>query len=173
MNTELDSLGLLAGTLGPGSRVFHTGIVVPDLETARHDLGRRLEVPFTDIASGPLDCQTPDGPLSVDLRFCYSTRGAHVELIQAVPGTVWDLARPPGGLHLGVWSDDPTAEADDLDAAGWTREVWATDDAGDMLFSYHRTPYRLLLEVVNSNLRGLYPAWFRTVDSSVGPRPVA
>src|SRR4051812_33874359 len=165
MATEVAALGLLAGTLGPGARVFHVGLAVPQLESAVASFTDVLGVAFTPPGEVSLDVQTPDGSSSVDLRFVYSTRGAHVELTESVAGTVWDADSASRGHHIGVWSDDPAAEAARLEALGLPAVAWSDDAAtGARRFSYHATPFGIYVELVDAAARAFYPDWFRSAD---------
>ena len=89
---DLARLGVLAATMGAGSRVYHVGFVVPDLEEAIATLGPALGVSFLPPLELPFSTlETPAGAREVSLRLTYSTRPVHVELIASVSGSLWDL----------------------------------------------------------------------------------
>ncbi len=158
-------LGLLEPTLGADARVFHVGFVVPDLEAAVASLGPALGLSFTTPMELPgLDVFNADGPTSVPLRFVYSTRPIHVEIIETSPGSLWDFDDRQRGHHLGVWSDDVAAEADRLEALGFPRLWWATNATGGLTFSYHQTPFGFYIELVDTVAKAFYPDWFRASD---------
>ncbi len=88
--------------LGPAG---HIGIVVEDLDTAistfSHVVGRFRKLP-NDPAGVPI--QTAEGTSVVDLRAAYSIAGPpFIELIQGVPGTLWDRRDGPYVHHIGYW----------------------------------------------------------------------
>src|SRR5258708_35078705 len=88
--------------LGPAG---HIGIVVEDLDTAistfSHVVGRFRKLP-RDPAGVPI--QTAEGTSVVDLRAAYSIAGPpFIELIQGVPGTLWDRRDRPYVHHIGYW----------------------------------------------------------------------
>ena len=167
---DIAKLGLLAGTMGAGSRIYHVGFVVPDLDAAIDDVGEGLGVTFTEPMTLPYQTlHTPDGPRDVSLRLTYSARPAHIELIANAPGSLWDFADQRRGHHLGVWADDVDAEADRLDARGWRRLWWATNSDGRLAFSYHDTPYGFYIELVGTTAKAFYPAWFGAADPDVLP----
>lgn len=168
---ELSRLGVLAGTLGAGASVYHVGFVVPDLEAAIDVMSTVLGVPFTAPMALPFTAlQTPDGPRDVPLRFAYSTRPVHVELIESAPGTLWDFDDRQRGHHLGVWADDVAAESDRLEGVGLERLWWAEGEDGRLAFSYHATPFGFYLELVDTVAKAFYPGWFGSVDPEVAPR---
>ena len=162
---ELRRLGLLAGTMGATARSYHVGFVVPDLDEAIALMTKALGVPFTAPMELPFrTLHTPEGEREVTLRLAYSTRPAHVELIESAPGTLWDFDDRVRGHHVGVWADDVAAEADRLEGLGMRTVWWATDDTGRMAFSYHETPYGFYLELVDAVARSFYPGWFAQAD---------
>jgi catechol 2,3-dioxygenase-like lactoylglutathione lyase family enzyme len=160
--------------MGSGARVYHVGFVVPDLDAAIADVSEGLGVTFTEPMTLPYPTlQTPDGPKDVSLRLAYTARPAHIELIGDVPGSLWDFTDSRRGHHLGVWADDVDAEADRLDARGWRRMWWATNEDGRLAFSYHDTPYGFYIELVGTVAKGFYPTWFSQADPELLPATTA
>src|SRR6476646_3431264 len=165
---ELARLGVLAGTLGSGARVYHAGFVVPDLEEAIAALGPALGITFGPVVDLPFTIlQTPDGARDVALRLTYSTRPVHVELISSAPGTLWDFADQRRGHHLGVWAEDIAKEADRLQGLGMPRLWWVDGPDGELVFSYHDTPYGFYIELVNDAFRAGLVESFRAADPSL------
>ena len=156
---------LLEATLGPGSNVYHVGFVVPDLDEAVARVGEALRLRFTEpMEMAGLQLATPDGPRDAALRLCYSTRPVHVELIQSVPGTLWDTEERERGHHLGVWTDDVEVEGARLESLGMPAVWWGTGADGRRVFSYHATPYGFFVELVDTVARAFYPGWFTAAD---------
>lgn len=169
---ELLRLGLLAGPFGHDARVFHVGIVVSDLAAAIEQYGALLDVTFTEPMDLPFPViHTPDGDLPLTMRCAYSTRPLNVELVQAAPGTLWDVDHPMQGRHLGVWADDVAVHSQRLSAAGMPRVAWGTGDDGRELFCYHRTPLGFYIELVDDIAKDFYPAWFASVDPALAGTP--
>ena len=165
---ELARLGSLAGTMGTGSRVYHVGFVVPDLEDAIAALGPALGITFGAVVELPFTTlETPAGARDVVLRLTYSPRPVHVELISSAAGTLWDFDDQRRGHHLGVWTDDIASEADRLDRAGMPRLWWVRGPDGALVFSYHDTPYGFYIELVGSVAKAFYPAMFTAVDPTL------
>jgi len=161
---------VFAGTFGLGSRVYHVGFVVPDLEEGIATMTEVLGVPFTEpIDLAGLQLMTPEGPRDEVLRLAYTTRPANVELIGTVSGTLWDFDDAHRGHHLGVWSDDVQAEAARLTALGMPALWWGVGTEGRWMFSYHLTPYGMYIELVDTIARAFYPQWFAAADPSLAP----
>ncbi|HEY8527286.1 MAG TPA: VOC family protein [Acidimicrobiales bacterium] len=144
--------GPLPGPL-PHADLFHTGIVVDDLEAARDELGRLFGVTWFE-GGGEVRVLTDDGARTVRAAYALSQEGPHhIELAQAVPGTVWTAAAPGQAHHLGYWVDDVAAASAELARLGAPRvaTIAPADDAPPMC-AYHRTsgPY---VEVVSRAMR--------------------
>lgn len=154
--------------------VFHTGFVVADLAAGMRDLAAAFDVSWTPPEERELRLRGPDGPLRPTLRFTYTREGPHrLELLEAVPGTVWE-APPPGvggplaAHHVGVWCDDVASSSRRLEAAGSPRLVTYDGDGDDAVgFAYHRLPTGALLELVDRARRPAFDRWF-----AGGPFPV-
>lgn len=148
--------------------IFHTGIRVPDLDTAMAQLGATLGV--TWAAPQSIDAQpiwTPgEGQGAVPLRFVYSAEGPqHIELLEGPEGTVWDGREHPGVHHVGLWVDDVAAEADRCVAEGWS--VAAAQRApqdGYGSYVYVRPPAGPIVELVWSAARPRFEAWWAGGD---------
>jgi catechol 2,3-dioxygenase-like lactoylglutathione lyase family enzyme len=159
---------LLAATLGPASNVYHVGFVVPDLDAAIASVGEALRLTFTEPIEMPgVQLFTPAGPAEAALRLCYSSRPIHVELIQSVPGTLWDSDDALRGHHLGVWADDVEAEGARLEALGMPPVWWGVGGDGRRVFSYHSTGLGFYVELVDTVARAFYPGWFTSVDPAL------
>ena len=87
--------------------VYHIGIVVSDLEAAKTHLTELLGITWgnnTDIkVNGVRDGDGHDS--EVPFFLCYSREEPHIELVQEVPGTIWERNEHSNLHHLGVWSD--------------------------------------------------------------------
>jgi catechol 2,3-dioxygenase-like lactoylglutathione lyase family enzyme len=166
---EMSSLGVLAGTFGRNARVYHVGFVVPDLDEAIATLGPVLGVHFMRPAVFPFPVlETPLGPREVSLRLSYSTQPMHVELIGSAPGSLWDFEDRRRGHHVGVWSDDIANEAERLDRRGMPRLWWVHGPDGNLVFSYHDTPYGFYIELVNDAFRAGLADTFRSEEIGHG-----
>jgi catechol 2,3-dioxygenase-like lactoylglutathione lyase family enzyme len=143
-----------AAPLSPAD-CYHTGLVVADLQNAIVSVTAAGGYTWTKPVEATLAVATADAEYEVPFAFVYSIEAPHLELIQAVPGTIW--AAPPGGAahHLGYWVDDLAAAAAALDSAGYRLEA---RPAGDQLsmFAYYVDPSGVRIEIVD---RALFPDW--------------
>ena len=150
--------------------VFHTGVLVSDLDDGMRRIGQTLGVTWTRIGERELRVRGPDDTAVVRLRFVYSRQGPHrIELIESSPGSLWDPAHQHvsgGAHHLGVWCDDLVAGARELEAQGGvllaTLDVPGRELAG---FSYHRMPSGELIELVDRRSSDVFTAWFSGGDA--------
>ena len=134
--------------------LFHTGIVVDDLASARDRLGASLGLTWRD---GGADVRliTDDGARTVRSAYALSCEGPHhVELVQSVPGTVWTSTAPGQAHHLGWWVDDVVGSIARLRAAGAVHlgTIAMADDAPPMC-AYLRLADGPLVEVVNRRFK--------------------
>jgi hypothetical protein len=91
------------------------------------------------------------GPATLTFGFAYSARGPHrIELVQAIPGTLWEVPRPGRAHHLGYWSDDVPAMSAALAARGLPLAARADGPAPIVM---HRAPSGLYVELVDRSLR--------------------
>jgi catechol 2,3-dioxygenase-like lactoylglutathione lyase family enzyme len=137
------------------AELFHTGIVVPDLEGAAERLSTVAGYSWTRPIEGPVRIRTDSGTQTVDLRFVYSIQAPHLELIEQVHGTPWMPAPGNAVHHLGYFTDDFDATAAALAAAGFTLEMCHTSDGErPSLFAYYRSPDAVRVELVDRNVFG-------------------
>jgi hypothetical protein len=74
--------------------LYHTGIVVDDIEATMAWLAKVAGNAWTDVVSVDQEAVTPDGEVTVPLKMVYSGAEPRLELLQTVPGTV-GVRRPP------------------------------------------------------------------------------
>ena len=146
--------------MDPGSLrhadLFHTGIIVDDLEAAKQELGERLGVTWFE-GGAEVRVLTDDGARTVQTAYTLSREGPHhVELTQSVEGTLWTVAAPGHAHHLGYWVDDVRAASASLAQLGSPKvaSVAMADDAPPMC-AYHQTKNGLYVEVVSRKLRSV------------------
>ena len=123
------------------SELYHVGIVVPDLESARDHFGLLLGLVWGPIVEGPVELRDADGnDIVVPNRICYSVEAPHIELIEETPGTVWVCNEYSNLHHIGFWSDNLVGDSVDL---------------APVNFTYHRDPLGVRIEHVDVNIRSV------------------
>lgn len=105
-------------------KVFHHGLIVPDVRAAMDGLSRDLGLDWADLRPfDPLRVWLPgegEGWAEAQLTVTYSRQGpVHFELIEMVPGCAYEPLLAVSRAHLGVWVDDVGAEVEALLAQGW------------------------------------------------------
>ncbi len=145
-------------------RLYHTGIRVPDLDSAMAELGPTLDVTWAEVREMPgMKLWTPeDGVQETDLRFTYSCEGPqHVELLEASPGCIWHAGDQPGAHHLGVWVGDVAAEVAGAEANGWSCvAASAPPEDGYGPWAYLQPPSGMIVEVVSDAILAHFEPWW-------------
>ena len=134
--------------------LFHTGVVVDDLDAAKAELGARLGLTWSE-GGADVVLITDEGTRTAASAYAMSREGPHhLELCQSVPGTVWTATAPGQAHHLGYWVDDVAAASAALADQGAPAVACVTVAEGrPPMCAYHRTLSGLLVEVVNRKMR--------------------
>jgi hypothetical protein len=145
------------------SNCFHNGIAVADIHQARESLGNSLGVAWTPVRSfDPLPFWTPDqGEHEVVVHACYSREGpVHLELCEG-NSPFYDPKAVPDSRHVGFWTDDLAAEAEQLQRHGWRPlAAGASPQDGFGLICYLSPPDGgLVVELVSPDLRPVIAEW--------------
>lgn len=146
---------------------FHTAFVVDDLDAGMAELTALAGAAWTDPAPRELTIRAGAGRKDVSLRFAYTREGPHhIELIEALPGTVWEAPRAASGAaptahHVGVWSADVASASLELERRGAPRLVtYDSEHGGAVGFAYHRLASGLIVELVEADRKHLFEQWF-------------
>jgi hypothetical protein len=146
--------------------LFHTGIIVPDLEAAMRDLGEALGVGWVEPLESEGLVQVPGGPRFRRSRITYSVEGPHhIELIQQLDDTAWRAVKDgPLIHHLGFSVTDLTAESERLVKLGFSREAWHEAEDGALVrYAYHHNPHGgIFIELVEQSQRTMVARWLET-----------
>lgn len=138
--------------------LYHTGIVVPDLEAAMARLtalaGYRWITPLTYTL--PFRTAT-GGTQEFTSTIVYSLQSPHVELLQEVPGSPWVAAPGNSVHHLGYFTDNLADSARTLEDNGFKFEATAAVSQSELsLFAYYIDAFGTRIEIVD---RALFPDW--------------
>jgi hypothetical protein len=146
------------------SGIYHVGYVVPRLEDAMAQFSDAIGARWVDHVVHPRYLDASGAVVEVDLHTSFTLDGpVHIELIEAAPGTIWELGAGPGIHHIGLWTDDVAAEAERLVRSGMPVVAGGVDADGSVpgYFSYHDNPQGGKLELVHiDKQRGMHD-WIR------------
>jgi len=142
--------------------LYHTGIVVADLDAAAERLTTAAGYTWTKPMKGPVTIRTVAGMQTVEMQFVYSLQAPHLELIEEVPGSPWTAARDNAVHHLGYFTDDFEATAGALQALGYALEMCHTvDGETPSMFAYYRSPENVRIEIVDRTVFGDLDAFLK------------
>ncbi len=144
---------------------YHVGIVVPDLTAAKEELAELLGYVWGTEVGATTRVRFPSGSSEVELSLVFSVNTPRLELVQRVPGTVWEPAVGSGVHHIGFWSDDVAGDATKLAAAGFEHEASGVDPDGNALWTYHRSATGPRIELVSRALEPLLDGLWSTPGS--------
>ena len=147
--------------------LYHTGIVVEDFDAALPWFTDVVGYRWCDELAVDQDVWTPEGERTVPIRFAYSMSEPRLEVLQAVPGTVW-VPSSSGAHHLGFWSDDVDGDIEMLVGNGLHVEVRAPMPDGSSLWAYCHGPFGPRVELVSRSLEPMMADWFATGRSPLG-----
>jgi hypothetical protein len=131
--------------------LYHTGIVVHDLERAKAEMSEQLGITWGVQGTSEQPVVLEGCPATLTFGFAYSAQGPHrIELVQAIPGTLWEVPRPGSAHHLGYWCDDVPAMSAALAARGLPLAARIDGPAPIVM---HRAASGLYVELVGRSLR--------------------
>ncbi|MFI1031685.1 VOC family protein [Streptomyces sp. NPDC020951] len=129
--------------------LYHTGIVVPDIEAGKARMSEVAGYRWTDTLTADVQVRLADGERVLRLRYAYSLDAPHIELVQEIPGTPWTAAERIATHHLGYFCDDVQATSKRLEEAGFPLEACAIVDGAPAVFAYHLDPSGVRIEIVD------------------------
>ncbi|MDQ7907458.1 VOC family protein [Phytohabitans sp. ZYX-F-186] len=158
---------------GPLLRLYHTGMIVDDLDKAMVQMGGALGLLWAPPkeAKTPLLC--PEGVRDRHVRFTYSLRGPHfVELLEQIDaGPYLSLTGGRYIHHLGYYTDDLTAAAAALEAQGYRRELSGVPEDGRITrASFHYNPQApgMWIELVSHEIAAEIGGWIAEAAAAAG-----
>jgi catechol 2,3-dioxygenase-like lactoylglutathione lyase family enzyme len=136
--------------------LFHTGIVVDDLEAAKEEFGRLLGVTWLE-GGGKVKMHAAGEASTVETRYAVSAAGPHhVELVQSVPGTLYTSNGSGRAHHIGYWVDDVPAASEALVQTGLTNVVLISFGGGrPPITAYHEASNGFWIELVARSMKPL------------------
>ena len=141
------------------SELFHTGIVVDDVDATKAELSDLIGVTWGFEGEMEQPVWFPDGgPSAVTFRFAYTAEGPHrLELVRPVPGTLWTVAGVGHAHHFGFWCEDVPAASAELARRGAPLVAKIGVDTADApaAIVYHRPKSGVYLELIAAANRPL------------------
>ncbi|HCV00925.1 MAG: hypothetical protein CL897_04515 [Dehalococcoidia bacterium] len=137
--------------------VFHIGIIVPEIESGMAEISKRFGASWPrPPGAANVRVRTKAGVQVLSSRFAYTAEGPpYIELIEAVPGTVWEAGKGSRIHHLGAFVDDLDEEISRLTAEGAELEMATVDEDGKRVLgvSYINSDLGVRLELLPSSGR--------------------
>lgn len=138
--------------------LYHTGIVVDDLDATLDWFTKVAGYRWTDVVEVDQVAETPHGVLGGG-----PTGGDPAD-------SSWNHLGSCGfGVHhLGYWSDDVESDLAALETTGMQFEVKAfnPDGSGTMLWAYCKGPAGPRIELVSRAMKPFIEYWFATAEGS-------
>src|SRR5580704_13975165 len=99
---------------------YHVGIVVTDVAAARARLTATLGVTWGPVMHlDAVDYRDAAGnDVALPTTMCYSVGDPCLELIEEVPGSVWERNAHSNLHHIGYWSDALVGDSASLSSGG-------------------------------------------------------
>lgn len=141
------------------SGLFHTGMVVDNVETAMSTFSKAFGYHWAEPIELEAQCKTREGILPRHSIATYSLEGPHhIELIQQIDDTAWKTASGgPKVHHLGFWVDDLEESIERLGKLGFQLEV---EDVSGALSYHYQSGMGLYIELVHARAREQFDEWW-------------
>jgi hypothetical protein len=136
--------------------LYHTGVVVADMADAQKELSDVLGVTWGPQGKFEAPVLLEDGPGEMTFEWAYTAEGPHLlELVTAIPGTLWSVSPPGYAHHTGYWCDDVAGVSAALSAKGLPLVATVGTDQvdGPATAVYHRGRSGLYIELVDRTYR--------------------
>jgi catechol 2,3-dioxygenase-like lactoylglutathione lyase family enzyme len=141
--------------------LFHTGIVVPDLERAMTRFEEAFGLEFLEPRHNPGTARVDAGIFAAETLLTLSTNDGHrIELIQQLDAPAYDRL-PTRTHHLGFWSADLPGHMAQLDRAGFESRLVGVDPSdGPDFFSFHfDADTGLWMELLSTDRSPAFAEW--------------
>lgn len=145
---------------------YHTGIVVPDLDSAMARYTALAGYRWTTPLKTPVPVRYGGATREVVISFVYSLQSPHLELIMQVPDSPWTAAPGNAVHHLGYFTDQLVDTARALEDSGFRLEVCA-DLPGSCpaLFAYYVDDLGTRIEIVDRTVFGDWASFLQAMTA--------
>jgi hypothetical protein len=124
-------------------RLYHTGIIVDDLDEAMCTFGAALNLHWMPPLTATTPMRCPTGVEGREVRFTYGLEGPHhIELLEQIDPTPY-LSLTGGRYvhHLGYYTADLAGSAAMLEEQGFKMELSGVGDSGEISrATFHHNP---------------------------------
>ena len=141
---------------------FHVGIVVDDIAAAAAELSTVFGYQWCEELGAAAQVSLPGGDTVLDLTSVYSMSTPRLELVQSIPGTLWEPATGSGVHHLGYWSDDVAADSAELTRHGYAVEALGRRPDHTPYWAFHRSTTGPRIELVTRTLQAVLEQYWAT-----------
>jgi hypothetical protein len=153
---------------------FHAGLIVADVESAMKELGAAFALDWSSVRVSETVVWTPGGRVDLTFRGGFSKPGpTRLELIEAIPGTLWDTTRAVALHHVSFWSSALEEDSDELAQKGFPLVATAWQEGAEgrpCLFAYHRKDSGPFMELLDERERPQYEEWWEEKAPDGSPR---
>lgn len=142
--------------------LYHTGIVVNDLDGAVEWFAKSAGYRWCEEMKVDNLFVTAAGETAITLRFTYSMDVPHLEVIQAIPKSIFAPSES-SPHHLGYWSDDIDADIAMLEGTGAAvdgRGFWP--DGRGPIWAFVTPPMGSRIELVHRSAQPSMEHWWTT-----------
>jgi Glyoxalase/Bleomycin resistance protein/Dioxygenase superfamily len=144
---------------------FHAGLVVADLRQTMDELSGAFGLGWSSLRESDTSVWTPTGRVDLTFRGGFSQPGpTRLELIEAIPGTLWNGPNSTNLHHVSFWSSDLAADSRSLVEQGFPLVATTWTDGGEStpsLFAYHRKNSGPYMELLDERERVHYEEWWQ------------
>lgn len=143
--------------------LYHTGIVVPDLDAAMARFTALAGYQWIKTMTYTLPFRTVGGTRDLTSTIVYSVQAPYLELVQEVPGTPWVAAPGNAVHHLGYFTDNLAETARQLEDNGFAFEMTGAVPGAELaMFAYYVDPFGTRIEIVDRALFPDFPAFVQS-----------
>ncbi|MGE0386670.1 MAG: VOC family protein [Gammaproteobacteria bacterium] len=137
---------------------YHTGMVVKDFDATCARLARESGVTFSPVINKTLPVWTRRaGEIRMlSPRAVYTVQQPSLEIIQEMPGTLWEAVPGRPLHHMGFWTTDIQADSAALERGGMPLVAALMVDGRMRGYCYHESSDGLLIELVD---KVAFPDW--------------
>jgi hypothetical protein len=144
--------------------LFHTGVIVDDLERAMSLWGEALGLHWAPPKTATTPMRCPSGVFGREVRFVYSLEGPHhIELLEQLDPTPYlSLTGGRHIHHLGYYTTDLAGQSRRLEELGFPCELsGVTPDGQRGRATFHRNPLSpgIWIELVDGTVAADIDPW--------------